>query len=334
MIILALFTIVNLINYSTPTFVDLGHELRYDVPIYPLPGYLNNRFTLTAVANETTPKGFWIAYSKFCSVEHVSTHVDAPYHFYETGWTVDEIPLSHLIAPGVVIDVSAKAAEIENYLISAEDVDSWVSENGVFPNNSLIIGRTGWSKKFQDPVAYLGDVTDMTKLVFPGFGADSIRRILSFKTSDKIHVVGFGIDTMSLDHGPSQEYESHQIVQGENLYIIENMNNLEALPLTGSKIFVMPMKIVGGTGAPTRVIAELPSTEEVSTEEVSTEEVTTSVPPIDESSSILDTTETISVESSSPTHDESAVSSSSVPTSDSSTTSTTAPEASSPDEVL
>ncbi|KAB7497654.1 hypothetical protein Anas_01161 [Armadillidium nasatum] len=248
MIILTLFTIVNLINYSTQTFVDLGHELRHDVPIYPIPGYLNNRFTLTAIANETTPKGFWIAYSKF-----------------------------------------------------------------------------------QDPLAYLGDVTDMTKLRFPGFGADSIRRILNFKSSHKIDVVGFGIDTMSLDHGPSQEFESHQIVQGENLYIIENMNNLEALPLTGSKIFVMPMKIVGGTGAPTRVIAELPSTEEVSTEEV-----TTSDPPIDESSSILDTTETISVESSksSPTDDESAISSSSVTTLDSSTTTTTAPEASSPDEVL
>lgn len=38
--------------------------------------------------------------SEFCTGEHGSTHLDAPYHFHKYGWKVGDIPLHNLIARG------------------------------------------------------------------------------------------------------------------------------------------------------------------------------------------------------------------------------------------
>ncbi|KAL7637660.1 UNVERIFIED_CONTAM: hypothetical protein RMT77_011269 [Armadillidium vulgare] len=306
--IIFIFTL--LINYSAQNFVDLGHELSDDTPIFPEPEFQQYKFKLTVLFNDTRPEGYWVAYNKFSSFEHIGTHVDAPYHFNEHGWTMDQIPFERLIAPAVVIDVTEKAAAQKSYLISIEDVDNWIAENGLFPNKSVILGRTGWSKKFHNPDEYFGFEANKTEIHFPGFGVDTVNYILNFTKTHDIHTVGFGTDTISLDHGPSKHFEAHQAVQKENQFIIENLNNLEVLPPKGATLFVMPMKIRGGTGAPARVFAQLPTAEEDST----------AVPTTDSDAAV---TEVIS----DATDDTSIVSSSSTSTS---TTSTTA---SSPDET-
>ena len=66
-----------------------------------------------------------------------------------------------------------------------------------------------------------------------------------------------GIDTPSLDHGPSRDFIAHQILNGANIAGLENVANLERLPETGSIILALPMKIAGGSGAPCRIVALL-----------------------------------------------------------------------------
>ena len=51
-----------------------------------------------------------VASNNIETAEHMGTHMDAPYHFYEQGWTIDNIPFSKLHGPGVVIDIKKKAA--------------------------------------------------------------------------------------------------------------------------------------------------------------------------------------------------------------------------------
>ncbi len=61
-----------------------------------------------------------------------------------------------------------------------------------------------------------------------------------------------------MDYGPSKDFIAHQIINGADVYGLENVANLEKLPATGATLIALPMKIKGGTGGPTRIIAILP----------------------------------------------------------------------------
>src|SRR5262249_46837646 len=58
------------------------------------------------------------------------TYLEAPAHFTEGSWTVDQIPTERLIAPLVVIDISKEALRNPDYQLSMEDVAAWEREHG------------------------------------------------------------------------------------------------------------------------------------------------------------------------------------------------------------
>jgi len=67
-----------------------------------------------------------------------------------------------------------------------------------------------------------------------------------------------GLDTPSIDHGPSKKFLSHRILFEAEIPAFENLTNLGELPATGATRVARPMKIAGGTGAPLRAIAIVP----------------------------------------------------------------------------
>jgi len=71
-------------------------------------------------------------------------------------------------------------------------------------------------------------------------------------------VNGVGIDTASLDHGPSTTFRTHQILNRAGIYGLENLANLDLLPASGATVVALPLRIRNGSGAPARVIAILP----------------------------------------------------------------------------
>ena len=83
--------------------------------------------------------------------EHVGTHMDAPYHFYSQGWTTDQIPLDHLVnVPGVVVDISHKAATDVEAKLEEEDLEAWVADNGDFPDRCLVLMRLANNSYVED----------------------------------------------------------------------------------------------------------------------------------------------------------------------------------------
>lgn len=74
------------------------------------------------------------------------------------------------------------------------------------------------------------------------------------------HIYGLGIESFSLDNGPNFESPSpaHQILFVANVYGLENVANLEELPLYGATLYVSPMKVKHACGAPVRIAAILP----------------------------------------------------------------------------
>ncbi len=67
-----------------------------------------------------------------------------------------------------------------------------------------------------------------------------------------------GLDSASLDHGPSTDFAAHRVLNGANIPGLENIANLEMLPATGATLIALPMKIAGGSGGPCRIVAILP----------------------------------------------------------------------------
>jgi kynurenine formamidase len=202
----------------------------------------------------TTPGGYWYAAGEFASAEHGGTHIDSPIHFSQGKQNLDQIPLSSLIAPAAVIDVTAKAAPDRDYRATPADIAAWEQSHGAIAPGMIVVFRTGWGKHWPDRKQYLGsDVPgDVTNLHFPGISREAAELLVA----RRVH--GVGIDTASMDYGPSADFIVHQILNGAGIYGIENVANAERLPESGATLIALPMKIAQGSGGPVRLVALLP----------------------------------------------------------------------------
>lgn len=202
-----------------------------------------------------TAEGYWYASYNYGGSEHVGTHLDAPFHFAEGKWTTDRIPLGRTIGPGVVIDARRRTDKNRDYLLAVEDIRAWEKVHGRLPAGAIVLIHTGWGKYWGDRKRYFGteEAGNVTNLHFPGVSKQAAEFLIKQR-----RVKAVGIDTPSIDHGPSRDFAAHQILGAANVPIFENVARLELIPPKGATIFAIPMKIQGGSGAPLRIFALLP----------------------------------------------------------------------------
>jgi kynurenine formamidase len=212
-------------------------------------------FALEQAAYGATDAGYFYAANNFCAAEHGGTHMDAPIHFAEGRWTADQVPLSRCIGPACVIDVRDACVADPDYRLTVEDVQAWETAHGRLPDGAIVIMWTGWGRYWGDPQQYFQSETpeDTSTLHFPGFSAEVARFLVEERTIDAV-----GLDTPSLDHGPSQDFIVHQILNGANVPGFENVANLDQVPPAGATLLALPMKIAGGSGGPARIVALVP----------------------------------------------------------------------------
>jgi kynurenine formamidase len=192
---------------------------------------------------------------RFAMGENTGTHLDAPSHFVDGKRSVDKIGVSQLVVPAVVIDIKDKVAADPDYQLSANDVIDWEGAYGSLPVGALVIIHTGWHKRFDDPPRYLNQDAEGV-MHFPGCSLEAAALLL------ERDVVGIGIDTLSVDHGASKDFATHKLVLGANKYMLENLANLEALPISGATVIVGVLPIGDGTQAQARVMALVPQAPE------------------------------------------------------------------------
>ena len=239
-------------NPLSGTVVDLSHEYSDSAIFWPTAEI----FRLEKVADGITPQGYYYAANNFESAEHGGTHVDAPVHFAEGKWSVDQIPLEQLIGDAAVVDVSSKSATQPDYQVTVADLEAWEKAHGSL-SGTIVLIRTDYSKRWPDAARYLGTAERgegaVAKLHFPGLHPDAARWLASNRTLKAV-----GIDTASIDYGQSTLFETHRVLYERNIPGLENLTNLDRLPARGSRIVALPMKIKGGSGAPLRAIATVP----------------------------------------------------------------------------
>ncbi|KFM72707.1 Kynurenine formamidase, partial [Stegodyphus mimosarum] len=211
-------------------------------------------FEMTVKFNETTAEGYWLQLEEYNSAIHVGTHMDAPCHFAKGRWTVDEIPLHRLVGPAAVIDITQKAEENRDAFVEVQDLENWEKLSGHRLDNHIVMIRSGWGRRWPDREAFTGTPNkDADNLHFPGFSPEAAQWLV-----DNRRIYGVGTETLSLDYGPSKDFLAHRILLGANIYGLENVANVEKLPLFGATLYAMPMKIGKGSGAPTRIFATFP----------------------------------------------------------------------------
>jgi kynurenine formamidase len=240
------------IDLSAAEVVDLTYAFDEHTPYWP---NSPSGFELKRLAYGKTPGGYFYSSNSFCAPEHGGTHLDAPMHFSQGALSVDQIPVRQLVAPAAVIDVSAKAAADSDYRLTVADVADWEKRNGAIQQGTIVLLRTGWGKRYPDRKKYFGDDTPgaTDKLHFPSYSEDSARYLVSNR-----RVAAIGVDTASIDYGPSKDFIVHQIANGANVPGLENIANLDRLPEKGAWIIALPMKIAGGSGGPVRIVAFVP----------------------------------------------------------------------------
>jgi kynurenine formamidase len=189
---------------------------------------------------------------------HATTHIDAPWHYGPVAagapaQTIEAIPLDRCIGPGVVLDLSHKA---DDDPITVPDMEAALASSGAtLTDQTIVLIRTGRDKLmgtkdfWQTGTGMSAAATEwlldrgITVMGIDQWGWDLPFRAQIAKsraTSD---------DTLF--------WEAHRVGQRRPYWHMEQLTNLEALPPHGFEVAVFPLKIVGASAAPARVVAIL-----------------------------------------------------------------------------
>ncbi|MFI6307752.1 cyclase family protein [Amycolatopsis thailandensis] len=235
--------------------VDLTAPLSESTPILQLPEPFANTipFGLEEISryDERGPRWYW---NNIHTGEHTGTHLDVPVHWEsgKDGHDVSEVPLRTLVAPAVVLDASARAAEDPDFLLSVEDIREWERENGPLPDGGWLLYRTGWDARSHDQEAFLNNDEDGPHT--PGISGECARWL-----AEEAPITGFGVETVGTDAGQALAIEPafpcHELLLGAGKHGLTQLRNLASLPPTGALLVVSPLPIVGGSGSPARVYA-------------------------------------------------------------------------------
>lgn len=222
--------------------VDLTHTLTPRLPVWPG----NPPMAMVPVSWHASggfgqfALGYW---------EHTGTHLDAPAHRIPGAATTDALAVGDLVAPLVVIDISAEAAVDADAVVTVAHIDDWRSRHGEIPQRAFVAMYSGWERHLADPSAFL-NLDERATPHAPGFSAEAAHYLV-----EQCAIVGAGVDTLSLDCGADPDYGAHTALLGAGRYGVEMLANLAAVPPTGATVVVGAPKHAGGTGGPCRVLA-------------------------------------------------------------------------------
>ena len=180
------------LDISDYRLIDLSHTFDEKTLYWPT----DKHFEHSQVAWGRTEGGFWYSSFTYGGSEHGGTHIDAPIHFGEGKRSVDQIPIEQLIGSAVVIDIAAACYSDPDYLLTAEDIEIHEQRHGRIEHDSIVMIRTGWSRRWPDAKQYLGSNVpgDTQNLHFPGVSPEAAGALV------ERNVAIVGIDTASIDH--------------------------------------------------------------------------------------------------------------------------------------
>jgi kynurenine formamidase len=252
--------LVDELNAGSLKVVDLTQPLGPQTPVIGLPPIFGQSpgVTMEVIScfDDKGPAWYW---NVLHLGEHTGTHFDAPVHWI-TGKdlpsnTTETIPVERFVGAACVIDVSREVAANEDFLLMPDHVEAWEARHGRIPSGSWVLLRTDWSKR-TDAESFLNVRQDGPHS--PGF-----HRTTSELLAHERDVLGVGVETVGTDAGQAATFDppfpNHATMHGAGKFGLASLRNLDQLPPTGAIVLAVPLKIVGGSGSPVRVLAIAPA---------------------------------------------------------------------------
>lgn len=187
---------------------------------------------------------------------HSSTHVDAPYHYNSViagkpAQTIDQLPLDWFFRPGVVLDFHERG---DGETIEPEDLPGALADAGhELAERDIVLVRTGRDE-------FYGAEDYMQR--GPGVSAEATQWL--YERGVRV----MGIDAWGWDRPLHLQAEEALAARRPGIFWaahqadlaysqIERLANLEQLPPTGFTVACFPLRLLGGSAAPARVVAIL-----------------------------------------------------------------------------
>jgi kynurenine formamidase len=247
------------LNAGTLKVVDLTQPLGPETPVIGLPPmFASSPGVSLEVISRFDAKGPGWYWNTIRMGEHTGTHFDAPVHWI-TGKDLpdnacDTIPARRFVGPACVIDVTAEVTENPDFLLMPEHIGAWEKLNGRIPAGAWVLLRTGWSTR-TEPASFLNVAGDGPHS--PGFHKSASELLARDRD-----VLGVGVETVGTDAGQAGTFDppfpNHATMHGAGKFGLASLTNLDQLPATGAVVIAAPLKIVGGSGSPLRVLAIAP----------------------------------------------------------------------------
>lgn len=161
-------------------------------------------------------------------IGNTGTYVDSPFHRYENGRDLSELPLESVAdVDCVVVRVGASHdGVIDSVPLDAREVDG-----------RAVLFHTGWDRHWR------------TDAYFEGHPHLTERAAEWLAKSGALIV---GIDSFNIDSVATGQRPVHSVLLGHDIPIVEHMRGLDALPDRGGRFSAVPVKVKGFGTFPVR----------------------------------------------------------------------------------
>ncbi|MEB3103803.1 cyclase family protein [Ferviditalea candida] len=227
---------------SRSKVIDLTHKLEENIPLWPT----HARFG--KILQESYELGDVALHYQISMSEHSGTHMDAPKHFIQDGpahYGIDRVPLERIMGRAAAIDLSPFPTE---RLVIVEHIQQWEEEHGRLQKGDIVLIRYGWDRLWKSRA----EKDDSYVREWPGLSFEAAKYFV-----DK-GISAVGSDTLAVDASHSDGNPAHYTLLGNEVLIIENLNNIGLLPAF-SLFFALPLPIKDGSGSPVRAFAVVPN---------------------------------------------------------------------------
>jgi kynurenine formamidase len=179
-------------------------------------------------------------------MDHIGTQFGPPAHENDHGATISDIPPTVALRPLVVVNVAAKVATDPGYQATVADMKDWERRHGPIPAGSVVMIRSDWSKKWNDPKRF-------TTQPFPGVTLEALKYLYLDR-----RVLMQGHEPLDTDKS-APEFVGEKWLLGHNFAQAEGVANLDQVPESGALITIGFAKFEGGTGGFARYVAIAPA---------------------------------------------------------------------------
>jgi arylformamidase len=222
--------------------IELGYEFSEDMPVFP--GLPEDKL----VPHSRMSSGGDSNTTFFHHFLHNGTHVDAPYHFWDKGRSIDKIPIEDFVyTQPLLVEKELQKGE----LLGVAELESYGKR---IKQCDILLICTGYWKLRTDRDRYMED--------FPALSGATAHFIRLELPSLK----AVAIDTLSIENpivGPKTNFEVHKtLLSGEKykdrpVLIYEDVNLGKVRGKQIKRIYAFPLRLRDLDASPVNMVAEV-----------------------------------------------------------------------------